>query len=101
MVFMFMKKAIVHLPMPPVQAVISTQMVNRMDRLAVARITPVICRTLRPMQLVMQPIRLSYMALRLTRAQMELSVSRLLFTVIPMTTNHSLLEIRVRVSPAA
>jgi superoxide dismutase, Cu-Zn family len=46
-------------------------------------------------------IRLSYMALRLTRAQMELSASRSLFTVTPMITNHSLPEIRVRVSPAA
>jgi hypothetical protein len=75
-------------------------MVSRMDRLAVARITPVICRTLRPMQLVMQPIRLSYMALRLTRAQMELLASLWLFTVIPMITNHSLLEILAHVSPA-
>jgi hypothetical protein len=98
---MFMKKAIVHLQMPPVRAVISTQMVNRMDCLAVARITPVICRTLRPMELVMQPIRLSYMALQSTRVQMELLASRLLFIVIPMITNHSLPEIRVRVLLAA
>jgi hypothetical protein len=98
---MFMKKAIVHLQMPPVLAVISTQMVNRMDRLAVARITPVICPTLRPMELVMQPIRLSYMALQSTRVQMELLASRSLFTVIQMITNHSLPEIRVRVSLAA
>jgi hypothetical protein len=76
-------------------------MVNRMDCLAVVRITPVICRTLRPMELVMQPIRLSYMALRLTLAKMELSASRSLFTVIQMITNHSLPEIRVRVSLAA
>ena len=98
---MFMKKATVHLPMPPVRAAISTPMVNRMDRLAVARITQVICQTLRPMQLVMQPIRLSYMALQLTRPQMELSASLLLFTVIPMITNHSLPEIQAHVSPAA
>jgi hypothetical protein len=98
---MFMKKAIVHLQMPPVRAVISTQMVNHMDRLAVARITPVICRTLRPMELVMQPIRLRYMALQSTRVQMELLASRLLFTVTQMITNHSLPEIRVRVSLAA